>query len=175
MSTARYLPSYTVEDYHQWEGDWELWQGIPVAMTPSPFGTHQRCAMLVAFALESAIRENECAAVVLQETDWIVDQSTVLRPDVVLLCDGVPDGHIEKPPAFVCEVLSPSTRTRDLGSKRELYAEVAVEHYLVVDPKSSEVFYSRSGSELQPLVDDKLHITVCDDCKLAVDLSKLQV
>jgi len=143
-------------------------------MTPSPFGIHQRYAMLIAFALESAILESKCNSIVLQETDWIVDQSTVLRPDVVLLCDGVPDGHIEKTPGLVCEVLSPSTKNRDLGGKRELYVAAAVEHYLVADPQSSELFYSCSGAELQLLELDELHITVCDDCELIVDLCKIR-
>ncbi len=43
MSTVRkYQPHYTVEDYRQWKGDWELWYGTAVAMSPSPFGPHER-------------------------------------------------------------------------------------------------------------------------------------
>ena len=33
-----YKPRYTVDDYESWAGDWELWQGTAIAMTPSPFG-----------------------------------------------------------------------------------------------------------------------------------------
>ena len=38
----KYPPSYTYEDYRLWEGDWELIEGVPYAMAPSPFGRHQR-------------------------------------------------------------------------------------------------------------------------------------
>ena len=66
MSTAhRYLPKYTFEDYQQWKGDWELWQGIPIAMTPSPFGPHQRVAMRLATKLQNGVDVNQCHAVVL--------------------------------------------------------------------------------------------------------------
>ena len=42
MRTAsKYDPHYTVADYEQWSGDWELWKGTAVAMTPSPFGKLQ--------------------------------------------------------------------------------------------------------------------------------------
>ncbi len=37
MSTAiQYAPRYTFEDYAQWEGDWELWEGIAIAIAMSP-------------------------------------------------------------------------------------------------------------------------------------------
>ncbi len=49
MSRAlKYIPNYTLTDYRRWEGDWELWDGIPVSMSPSPFGTHQWAATQIA-------------------------------------------------------------------------------------------------------------------------------
>ena len=32
---------YTLADYAQWQGDWELIQGRPQAMTPSPGISHK--------------------------------------------------------------------------------------------------------------------------------------
>jgi len=34
--------AYTLQDYLQWEGDWELIHGQPAAMAPSPSFDHQR-------------------------------------------------------------------------------------------------------------------------------------
>ena len=50
VSTApRYLPHYTVADHAAWQGDWELLDGVAVAMTPSPFGPHaERLSRLAA-------------------------------------------------------------------------------------------------------------------------------
>ena len=36
-----HLPHYNYEDYKQWEGDWELIDGIPYSMAPTPNITHQ--------------------------------------------------------------------------------------------------------------------------------------
>jgi hypothetical protein len=45
----RYEPHYSVSDYLQWEGDWELWNGTAVAMSPSPLGPHERAAAKLVF------------------------------------------------------------------------------------------------------------------------------
>lgn len=37
----RYIPTYTVADYERWEGEWELWDGVPVAMSSAPIFRHQ--------------------------------------------------------------------------------------------------------------------------------------
>lgn len=43
MSNAdQYQPHYTVEDYELWEGDWELWDGHAIAMSPAARPDHQR-------------------------------------------------------------------------------------------------------------------------------------
>ena len=97
MSTApRYLPHYTVADYRLWEGDWELWEGIPVAMTPSPFGRHQELTVKLAAALLGAVEASGCEAKVLAEIDWIIADDTVVRPDVVLVC-GATRGDTARP------------------------------------------------------------------------------
>jgi hypothetical protein len=40
-SVRKFIPRYTVADYRQWQGDWELLDGVAVSVTPSPFGIHQ--------------------------------------------------------------------------------------------------------------------------------------
>ncbi|MBK1706481.1 hypothetical protein [Halochromatium glycolicum] len=36
------IEHYTREDHQRWQGDWELIQGIPLAIAPSPGIAHQR-------------------------------------------------------------------------------------------------------------------------------------
>ena len=38
-----YYPYCDVSDYEVWEGDWELIEGIPYAMSPVPTMKHQGC------------------------------------------------------------------------------------------------------------------------------------
>ena len=109
-SASRYCPHYTIEDYRQWEGDWELWHGTAVAMTPSPFGRHGGLLMRLGTALTNAIDHARCSASVLAEIDWIISEDTVVRPDISVICGPPPEGHIESAPAMVVEVLSESTR-----------------------------------------------------------------
>ncbi len=52
-AAKKYLPHYTIDDYQLWAGDWELWNGIAVAMTPSPFGRHQALASRLLVALQN--------------------------------------------------------------------------------------------------------------------------
>ncbi|WP_220498371.1 Uma2 family endonuclease [Stieleria mannarensis] len=97
MSPAdRYRPHYTVKDHQSWEGDWELWQGIAVSMTPSPLGCHQRIARNLVVDLDVKIREAGCDANVLFEIDWIVARDTVVRPDVIVVCGETPAKQIVK-------------------------------------------------------------------------------
>jgi Uma2 family endonuclease len=48
---------YTLEDWKQWDGRWELIHGMAYDMTPSPGTKHQEVSGRLAFALESALRE----------------------------------------------------------------------------------------------------------------------
>jgi Uma2 family endonuclease len=52
------------------------------------------------------------------------------------------------PPDWVCEVLSPSTRTYDLTDKRDIYAEHGVPHLWLVDPlaRTLEAFALGGGA-----------------------------
>ncbi len=105
--TARYIPRYTYEDYKQWEGDWELFDGIPIAMAPSPVSEHQLLLSRLAQALENTLEEcDECF--VLVEEDWIVDSETVVHPDISVVC-GRLEEFIQKPPYLSVEIVSPSS------------------------------------------------------------------
>ena len=178
MSTApQYNPHYTLDDYQQWEGDWELWNGVAVAMTPSPFGRHAHLLAQLAKLLGNAIDDSECDdPTVLIEIDWIISNDTVVRPDLTIVCGGAPERHVENTPALVVEILSASTRERDLTVKRELYQAQAVRWYLIVDPDHSSLeAYELGGDGVYESIPfaDTLEITVCDQCVLYVRVDRL--
>ena len=86
MSAARrYLPNYTFVDYALWEGDWERWDGVPVSMAPSSCGSHDAAVAELIFLIKSSNKRHECDAVGLPETDWIIHDRTVVRPDVCVV------------------------------------------------------------------------------------------
>ena len=176
MSSARnHLPHYKVEDCLQWEGDWELLEGIPFAMTPSPFGTHQHIVFQIMRLLASGIENANCEAVVLHETDWLVSDDTVVRPDISVVCGPVPQTHIKQAPALIVEILSSSTRERDLSLKRELYLRQNVRYYLTVDLQLQELRTSRGSSlELLPEDEASLKFQICEACSFELDLQKIR-
>ncbi len=178
MSTApRYNPHYTLDDYRQWEGDWELWNGIAVAMTPSPFGRHAQLLAQLAKLLGNAIDDAECEGpTVLIDIDWIISNDTVVRPDLTIVCGGAPERHVEQIPEVVVEILSASTRERDLTVKRQLYQEQSVRWYLMVDPDNSSLeAYELAEDGVYKSVPfaDRLVMTVCSQCVLQVQVDRL--
>jgi len=176
MPVPRYQPHYTFADYAQWQGDWELWNGLPVAMTPSPFGNHQQTLTRLARLLGNELERVGCECEALVELDWVVTDDTVVRPDLMIVCNGVPARHQQTAPALVAEVLSVSTASRDRTFKRALYASQSVPLYLMVEPEEQQI-------EVLHLAEDRYHplasavgpfsLSVHPDCEIILDPSKL--
>lgn len=177
MSTApRYFPRYTVDDYAAWEGEWELLDGIPVAMTPSPFGGHAAMLSRAAALLWNAVDASGCDATVLAEIDWIVARDTVVRPDLVIVCGPAPEKHVNARPALAVEILSAATRERDLSLKRDLYAAQGVRWYLIIDPDHGQSLILRLGEDGRyesRAFAERHEIDLCPACTVVVDLRTL--
>jgi Uma2 family endonuclease len=90
---------------------------------------------------------------------WIVDEpelhleAEIMVPDIAgwrrERMPAPPSGTcVELAPDWVCEVLSPATRTYDLTDKREIYGAQGVRHLWLVDPiaRTLEAFERRDGS-----------------------------
>jgi len=128
---------YTVKDYAQWEGDWELIQGRPQAMTLSPGVRHQRVNLRLASHLEEHLEEcPRCFA--LFQTDWELAEDTVMRPDIMVLCGEVGE-RVTRRPELIAEVVSQASARRDERIKFQLYAEEGVPFYFLVYPEQEKV------------------------------------
>ena len=126
-------PRYTYEDYCQWEGQWELIQGMPYAMVPAPVKIHQRLALQIGSALLSELSDCLQCEVLLDE-DWKVSSDMVLKPDVAVVCGDSNPNYISKTPGVIFEILSPSTAKRDETLKFSVYEEEGVQYYVLVYP-----------------------------------------
>ena len=145
MNTVIPIPRYTYNDYQQWEGDWELIGGYPFAMSPSPISKHQLLASAFEYELVKGLKKNrkDCLCKLYHETDWIISEENVVRPDICIVCGPVGlNDHIRIPPVLVVEIFSPATRMKDRNTKFRLYEETGVKFYLMADPdlKKVEVF-----------------------------------
>ena len=173
MSSApRFVPRYSVDDYRLSPGDWELIDGVPFAMSPSPFGPHQQTSLRLAGHLLQQIDRQNCGATVLQELDWVIDRHTVVRPDVILLCGPTPPRHMKSTPALIAEILSPSTAEHDRRFKRDIYEEQGVEHYLLLDPQAKQIQWlqrSQEGSYVERGPEREMQFSICDSCTVTID------
>jgi len=144
-----FIPRYTLEDYKHWEGDWELIDGIPYAMAPSPVWKHQRLSLLLAKQIEEQLENCTAKCFVCQEVDWIVNENTVVRPDIVVVCGKVEgDEHLKKVPEVIFEIVSKATVFKDEKVKFKLYEEEGVKYYVLVYP-------DRRNIKIFELKDDK--------------------
>ena len=125
--------NYTYDDYVNWEGSWELIDGIPVSMAPAPLIKHQTIGTRIATLLSNEIEDCDKCLLAL-EVDYKVKDDTVLRPDVVLICDEPNDAYITKAPEIIIEVISKSTAKRDEKYKFEIYEKEKVNYYIIVYP-----------------------------------------
>jgi Uma2 family endonuclease len=133
MSALDYLPHYTYEDLKIWEDNWEIIDGIAYAMSPSATISHQTIAFEIAFNLRSSIGDCE-RCLVIGEEDYVINDDTIVRPDVVLICNEPSTQYITKAPEIVVEVISKSTIKKDEGLKFELYEFQKVKYYVIAYP-----------------------------------------
>ncbi len=77
----------------------------------------------------------------------------------MLVCGELPDAHLERAPSLVVEVLSESTKQKDLTVKRELYEDEQVAHYLIADVDSKTITWLKLNAggkyEVQPAAENR--------------------
>lgn len=139
MSNAvKLLPHYIYSDYENWKGQWELIEGIPYAMSPSPAPKHQMIAARLTTAFTVAL--NNCKqCIVYQPIDYFVSEDTILQPDMLIVCGQITKKYLDFAPALVVEILSPSTALKDRHSKYPIYESQGIPYYLIISPDTEEV------------------------------------
>jgi len=116
---------YTWKDYCSWSSEerWEIIDGRPIAMSPSPGYRHQRICLRLGAELDAFLRGKPCE-VAIAPMDVKLSDEDIVQPDVLVVCDPrkITDTHIEGAPDVVIEVASPSTAVHDRLIKLRLYA-----------------------------------------------------
>ena len=132
---------YTYEDYIAWEGRWELINGTPYLMTPSPSVEHQRVSGRIFAQLFNHLEGEQCevfsAPIDVYLAGKIEKGNEIHQPDITVVCDPnkiVKQGIVGAPDLIV-EVLSPgSAAKRDKVIKFNAYQKYGVCEYWIVDP-----------------------------------------
>ena len=136
---------YTLEDYLAIpdERRVELIDGVIYDMS-SPLGHHQIIAGQIYFHLVSYIsgKGGPCIPFIAPiDVQLDCDDKTIVQPDVLILCDRskYTPQRIVGAPDFVVEVLSKSTREKDMFLKLNKYRSAGVREYWMVDPDKKNV------------------------------------
>lgn len=169
---AKYRPYYTYEDYCQWEGRWELIEGMPYAMAPAPVPAHQRVSIRLGSKFDKALEKcDKCK--VYATLDWKIKEDTVVQPDLLIVCHKIEKKFLDFSPELLVEILSPATASKDRGEKMELYQLQKVKYYLIVDPQFKKVeVYEYINAQYEPVAinPDKYSFHLQTDCTVEVEL-----
>ena len=171
-----YQEYYTINDYQLWDGDWELIAGMPYAMAPSPTVTHQTVGFNIAATIKEELhnKQSQCKdCCILMETDWQVSNDTVVRPDVMLVCQKI-DEKVTVTPELIIEVVSSSSTKRDEVMKFELYQREGVLYYILVYPEKrlAKIYYNKLEGyrKLGDYSTDTVELKFLN-CNISVDFS----
>lgn len=133
---------YTIEDYLTLPDDQrvELIDGVFYEMTV-PTTIHQCIAGFLHKKFLDFVLENKGPCYpFISPVDVQLDANnlTVVQPDVLIVCDRskYKNGRVFGAPDLVVEVLSPSTRKKDMQLKHFKYGNAGVREYWIIDPKS---------------------------------------
>ena len=126
---------WTVDDLDRLPDDglqYELLDGL-LLVTPAPVPLHQRVIGNLYLLLRDACPPGH--EVFLAPLDWRPDLRTSLQPDLLVVRnEDVGPANVTAPLMLAVEVLSPSTRRKDLVLKRSKYEACGVSHYWIIDP-----------------------------------------
>lgn len=117
--------------------------GHPIAMSPLPVPEHQRVSAEIRFALMTALKQSRCKLCKAYDPlDYKIEDSTIVQPDVLIVCGAITKKYLDFPPVLVVEVLSPSTIIKDKNKKFNLYQDQNIRYYLMadIDKKTVTVF-----------------------------------
>lgn len=108
-------------------------------MSPSPITVHQRIVGRLYSILDEHARKKGLGEAFVAPFDVVLDEHDIVVPDVSFVSKAkqgiITDANIQGAPDLVVEVLSPSTKGRDLRDKRNIYARCGVDWYWIIDPE----------------------------------------
>ena len=148
---------WTYEDYLRLPDDgrrYEVLRGV-LYVTAAPNPLHQFALRNLVRRLSVFLEDQPLGEFYLPPTDLILPQGLTapVQPDLFFVRGGewkgiVTNRTMEGTPDLVVEILSPSTRRIDRGTKCDVYAQAGVHEYWLADPlaRTIEIWVLRDGA-----------------------------
>lgn len=173
---------FTLSDYYALPDEQrvELIDGVFYDMS-SPKIVHQAISSIVSMAISEYIRKNKGKCKVFYapvDVQLDCDDKTMVQPDVLVVCDRskIKDFGIMGAPDFLVEILSESTRKKDMSTKLAKYLNAGVREYWMIDPeKKCLIMYNFMDDNFLPVVKPlkgKAPVAIYDG-KLEIDLDEI--
>lgn len=165
--------TYTLDDYLALPDDQrvELIDGVIYDMS-SPTSPHQLIGGEVHRQIANYIRgkKGKCVPFISpMDVQLDCDNRTIVEPDVMIVCDRskVTRKRIFGAPDFVLEVLSPSTRNKDIFIKGAKYMQAGVKEYWMANPMKKTIMTYDMRVEGDPVInmytfEDKVPVALYD-------------
>ena len=139
--------TYSYADYLTWkfEQALEIIKGKIFPMA-APGRTHQKLSLYLSATLYNQFKNHPCEAYAAPFDIRLYDRRkslkadqdiyTVVQPDLCVICDldKLDERGCLGAPDLVVEILSPGNSSREMKTKKNLYAEAGVREYWIVDP-----------------------------------------
>lgn len=149
MAVAEKLGNYhglkvTREEYLDLDDDgnkYDMVDGVLI-MAPSAEFEHGKLQVLFSHLLRTYLDKKPLGELAAEIDIFLPDGGDVLRPDASFILNEnthIIKKHIHGAPDLVVEVLSESTRSRDLGVKADRYLKCGVKEYWIIDPQTRTV------------------------------------
>ena len=150
-------------------------------VTPSPGTLHQTVSRRLQQLLMQQLEDTGIAQVFNAPMDVLLDDTTCLQPDIVVVRSGrvdlIQEANIRGVPDLVVEILSPSHPGNDRFLKRGVYARFKIPEYWIVEPSNGFVTVLRSSEpgryDLEARFDRASTLTSEEFPELAVPLPRV--
>lgn len=167
---------FTIEDYYEIPDNVraELIDGVIYDMG-APVNAHQFIAGQIYSAFDVYIKKKKgkcIPGIAPIDVQLDRDNRTMVQPDVLIICDRnkIKKRVVYGAPDLVVEVLSPSTRIKDISIKMKKYHNAGVREYWIVDPDKKRVYVYEFEKEELPAVytfEDKVPVGIFEgECEV---------
>ena len=172
---------YTLDDYYALPDDQrvELIDGVFYDMS-APSTIHQIISLNMSIQIKKFIDKNKgnCMVFIAPcDVQLDMDDKTMVQPDVMIICqkDKIVKKNIFGCPDFIVEVLSSTTRKKDMFLKLTKYENAGVKEYWMVDPDKLKIIVYDFAHDFDVSIygfEDKVPVGLYDG-KLQIDFKPI--
>ncbi|MBC7473832.1 MAG: Uma2 family endonuclease [Candidatus Sericytochromatia bacterium] len=152
MNTTLEIKEYTYNDYLKTDDEkrYELIGGNLI-MVPAPNTEHQNVSKIIEMSLYNFVLKNKLGDVYNAPIDVYFDDKNLVQPDILFIAQDnmsiIKKKGIFGSPDVLVEIISPSSRNRDLYTKKDLYQLFKIKEYWIVDPINKSVDILKLGDD----------------------------